>query len=127
MLLSEVKTFIDENILHSEAFDNTDERRQQKAINTAESVLYSYYGNFKPDSNPLPTEAVAYQTIYLLGQDDSIQRTKHGVTYVGFSGVAMNLAQVNRQISPDVIRLLGRKVGSYSVSVSQTRRGLYER
>jgi hypothetical protein len=125
MLFDEVKTYINDYILHSEPFDNADETTQRKAVNNAEAILYSIYKQYNPDTNPLPIEAIAYQAVYLLSKDDSALRAENGATYVGFNGVAMNLAQVNRTVSPDVIRILGRRVGSYSRYIANTYRGMY--
>lgn len=127
MILDDVKAYIDEFILHSAAFDAADETLKRKAVNNAESVLYSTYTRYNPDKNPLPVEAVAYQTIYLLEKDDSDRRIDNGATYVGFNGVALTYTQKQRTISPDVIRILGRRTGRYSVSVSETNRGMYDR
>ncbi|MDF2010200.1 hypothetical protein [Priestia megaterium] len=122
MIFDEVKEYVDSMILHSESFDSVDEKIQRKAINNAEALLYSFYKRYNPDKNPLPVEAVAYQAIYMLNKDDSDLRAEKGVTYIGFNGVAMNLAKQQRTISPDVIRILGRRVGSYTVTVAQTNR-----
>lgn len=124
-MFDEVKSYIQENILYSGAFDEADETIQRKAVNHAEKILYSYYKRFDAETNPLPVEAIAYQTLFMLSKDDSIQRAEQGVTYVSFNGVAMNLSQINRTISPDVIRLLGRKVGRYGLSISETNKGMY--
>jgi len=122
MLFDDVKSYVDSMILYSDGFDSVDEKVQRKAVNNAESILYSVYKRYNPDKNPLPVEAVAYQAVYMLTKDDSELRAERGVTYVGFNGVAMNLASKQRVIAPDVIRILGRRVGSYSVTVSQTNR-----
>jgi hypothetical protein len=125
MLLEDVKAYIAENILHSDSFDSAAEPLQRKAVKNAEAILYSVYPRYKPSENPLPVDAVAYQTIYLLAKDDSDLRADRGATYVGFNGVAMNFAQSNRTVSPDVVRILGRRTGSYNLNVSHTRRDIY--
>lgn len=123
MLFEDVKSYISDFILHSDAFDAVDETKQRKAVNNAEKVLLSIYKRYN-DKNPLPVEAIAYQAIYLLAKDDSDLRADRGATYVGFNGVAMNIAQAYRQVSPDVVRILGRRTGSYVRYVSDTNRGI---
>ena len=125
MLFDDVKAYIDANILYTEPFDSSTEVIQKKAINNAESILYSIYKRFSPETNPLPVDAIAYQAIYLLGKDDSDVRADNGATSIGFNGVSISFASKQRMVAPDVIRILGRRVGSYSVSMADTNRGIY--
>lgn len=124
-MFEDVKAFIDESVLHSGPFDGVAETVQRKAVKNAESILYSLYGRFNAETNPLPADAVAYQSLYLLAKDDSDLRADRGASYVGFNGVAMNFTQSNRQVAPDVIRILGRRTGSYALSVADTNKGMY--
>lgn len=123
MLYENVKMFIDENVLHSESFDTAPVTTQKKAINNAEKILLSIYKRFN-EQNPLPIDAIAYQAIYLLVKDDSDLRGDRGATYVGYNGVAINISQTYRSVAPDVIRILGRRTGSYARYVSDTNRGV---
>lgn len=123
MLYENVKAYINEFVLHSDAFDSATTDKQRKAINNAEAVLLSIYKRYGKH-NPLPVEAVAYQAIYMLTKDDSALRADKGASSISFNGVAMSFAQVNRTVAPDVVRILGRRVGSYSVNVSDTNRGV---
>jgi hypothetical protein len=125
MLFDDVKAYINENILHSEEFDSADETKQRKAVNNAEKLLYSLYKRYNPDTNPLPIEAIAYQAVYLLRKDDSTLRAEAGSTYVGFRGVSLNFSKIDRTLAPEVIRILGRRIGSYSRNVADTYRGMY--
>lgn len=124
LLFEDVKNYIDENILHSEPFDNAPEAKQRKAVNNAEKLLYSFYKRFNATKNPLPIEAIAHQTVYLLYKDDSALRAETGATSIAFNGVSLSYAQGYKNISPDVIQLLGRRTGSYGLSVSDTHRGM---
>lgn len=125
MLFDDVKAYINENILHSEEFDNADETKQRKAVNNAEKLLYSLYKRYNPNTNPLPIEAIAYQAVYLLRKDDSTIRAENGTTSVSIDGIGLTYAQVNRTVSPDVIRILGRRIGIYTRYVDNTYRGMY--
>lgn len=126
MMFEEVKSYVDNYILHSASFETATEKVQRKAANNAEAVLYSMYSRFKPDHNPLPIEAIAHQAVFMLSKDDSALRADNGVSSVGFNGVAISFASTQRMIAPDVIRILGRRVGSYSVNVDDTNRGVYD-
>lgn len=123
MLFEDVKAYIDNFILHSAPFDDAGETLQRKAVNNAEHVLKSVYPRFN-DKNPLPIEVIAYQTIFMLAKDDSELRAERGTSYVGFNGVAMNLSQTYRTVAPDVIRILGRRTGSYVRYIYNTNRGI---
>lgn len=127
MVFDEVKAYIEENILHTAGFEALEEKIQRKAVNNAENVLYSIYARYDSETKPLPIEAIAYQALFILAKDDSEQRADNGATYLGFNGVALTYAQKQRTVSPDVVRILGRKVGSYSVTVPETHRGMYDR
>lgn len=124
MVFSEVKNYIDEEILYTAPFDNVDEKLQKKAVKNASAVLYSIYTRFSPERKPLPIEAIAYQSIHMLAKDDSARRIDDGASYIGFNGVALTYSQRNRQISPEVIRILGRRIGSYSLTVHDTRKDI---
>ncbi|MBE7117261.1 hypothetical protein FT641_27195 [Bacillus paranthracis] len=114
----EVQSFIDENILHSDVFDAADVNKKRKAVKNAENVLRNFYGS----SRQLPVEAIANQTIWLLQIDDSIRRAEQGVTNVNVMGISISMAQIDRSISPQVIKLLGRRIGRYGLEVQDTYR-----
>lgn len=121
-LLEDVKSFIETNILHSSLWDSSDAKRQEKAVNNASLNLYNYYGKYDEINRPIPVEAIAYQTLWLLKIDDSIQRAGQGVTYVNVSGMGINLAQIDRSIAPEVLRMLGRRTGRYQLNIEDTFR-----
>lgn len=121
-VLEEVQSYIDENILHSDVFDAADENKKRKAVKNAENALYNYYRQFNPEENPIQIAAVAYQTIWLLQIDDSVRRAEQGVTNVNVMGISISMLQIDRSISPQVIRMLGRRVGRYGLEIQDTYR-----
>jgi len=117
-MFEEVKSFIETNILHSTLFDSADTARQQKAVNNALANLRNYYG----ESKELPSEAIAYQTLWLLSIDDSIQRAGQGVTSVSVAGMSISMLNIDRSIAPEVLRMLGRRIGRYDTQIEDTFR-----
>lgn len=121
-VFEDVQSYIDENILHSDVFDAADVNKKQKAVKNAENVLYSYYRQFNPEENPIQIAAVAYQTIWLLQIDDSVRRAEQGITNVNVMGISISMLQIDRSISPQVLRMLGRRVGRYDLEIQDTYR-----
>ncbi len=121
-VFEDVQSFIDTNILHSDVFDAADVKKKQKAVKNAENALYNYYGRFNPETKPLSIDVVAYQTIWLLQIDDSVRRAEQGVTNVNVMGISISMLSIDRSISPQVLRILGRRVGRYGLEVQDTYR-----
>lgn len=117
-MFQDVKEFIEKNILHSSLWDSADAVRQEKAVNNAFTVLRNYYGEHKE----IPSEAIAYQSLWLLSIDDSIQRAGQGVTSVSVAGMSISLLNIDRSIAPEVLRLLGRRIGRYELPIEDTFR-----
>lgn len=125
MLFEDVKAYIGENVFHTASFDKADEAKQRKAVKNAEAVLYMLYKNYKPETNPLPLEAVAYQTIWIMSKDANILKADLGLTSVSIDGMQQAFSSVDRTVAPEVKRILKKRVGSYSLAVSDTRRDMY--
>lgn len=117
-MLTEVKDFITENVFYSELFDSLDEVKEKKVINNAYYSLRRFYGSKKEIS----VEAIALQTIWLLQIDDTIRRSEQGITSISVNGISVTLSEKDRSISPEVIRLLGRRVGRYVIDIDDTFR-----
>jgi hypothetical protein len=117
-MFEEVKAFIEANILHSQLWDVADESTQRKAVNNALMNLHTYYGESK-EFTALP---VALQVMWLLQIDDTIKRAGQGVTSISVGGMSISISQMDRTISPDVLRQLGRKIGRYDSRIEDTYR-----
>jgi hypothetical protein len=111
--LNDAKSYISTYVLLSDAWDSVDDATKQKALNQAERQLYSYYKRFKESENPLPLEAICEQALWILRMDDVILRSDAGVSHTQVSSIGVSVSKVDRRIAPEVINLLGRKVGSY--------------
>lgn len=122
-----VKAYIDKTIFHSEAFDKLEKDKKVKAVTNAEKLLYLMYKQYKPEDNPLPVEAIAYQTVWILEQDDAIRKMQMGLASQSIEGMTQSFAQKDVTISPIVKRILKKRVGSYNLMATDTHRGLYRR
>lgn len=126
-----VNDYINENILHSKAWDSAEDTVRAKAVNNAEKILRRVFPEYS--SNEIHTEDLAYQALWLLRLDDSLQRAEQGVTTISVEGIMVNLSDMDRTIAPIILRAKGidptnpralvkRRVGSYSVSLEDTKR-----
>jgi hypothetical protein len=121
-VFDDVKAYIEQNIFDTELWDSLDETKQRKAVNQAEQMLYRIYPRYSPTENPLPIDAIAYQTLWVIAIDDSIKRAEQGVNSIIVSGININLLQKDRSVAPEVLRILGRRVGRYGLRVEDTFR-----
>ena len=110
-LYEEVKAYITESILKNEVFVKATEEEQNRSIKEAEHQLKSFYGK----KIELPTEALAYQSLWLLRIDDSIQRAEQGVTSISLNGIAISTSSPRPIMAPEVIQILGRRVGRFLI------------
>ncbi|MBC9785102.1 hypothetical protein H1S01_11345 [Heliobacterium chlorum] len=99
-------------ILHNEEWNTADPSMKKRALEQAETQLYRYFRSFSPATRPLPDEAVFEQAIWLLRMDDSVRKTQQGVRSVGVGGIQISSDAV-KPICPEVVILLGRRVGRY--------------
>ncbi|MFD9628673.1 hypothetical protein [Peribacillus muralis] len=111
----EAVTYFEEEVLHNTQWVDADESTRKRALKNAENELYITFKRYKVDKNPLPKEAIFEQTLWLLRKDDTILRAEQGVTNVNLSGaIQMSLSGSSPKISPNVVRILGRKRGRYA-------------
>lgn len=127
MVYEKVKNYIDESIFHSQNFDKLEDLQKQKAVKNAESLLYLMYKSYNPDDKPLPISAIAYQTIWIAGKNSAILQAEMGIASQSIEGMTQTFQQMDRTVAPEVKRILKKRVGSYSLSVPQTNRGVYFR
>lgn len=125
MMFDDVKTYISENIYHSAPFENLTEDKQRKAVNQAEKILYAAFKGYHPERKQLPVDAVSYQVLWLIAKDASIQKAELGLASQSIDGMSQSFIAMDRTIAPEVKRILSKRVGSYGLTVSQTRRGVY--
>lgn len=93
----------------------TDDSLKKRSLNHASKTLYRLYG-YKYDevTNPIPDEAIFEQALWILKLDDSLRKSEQGVKSIMVDGIQVVLARINRTIAPQVIHILGRKIGRSS-------------
>lgn len=100
--LDQANEYVDEYILHSESWDEADEKHRQKALNNAEQVLYRYFSRSYNLDDPtawLPWKAVVEQAIWMLRMNDAVLQAEQGVMQVSADGVSV----LTRGIAADSI------------------------
>ena len=109
-------------MLHNAEWVGADQDRKQRALNNAGNQLYRIYRNSYDATKPLPDEAVYEQAIWLLRIDDSIRKAEQGVSSVSVSGISISVQKINLSVAPEVLSILGRRVGR---TVNDTRTGYH--
>ena len=106
-------------VLHNAEWVDADAGRKQRALNNAGNQLYRMYRySYNETTKPLPDEAVYEQALWLLRIDDSIRKAEQGVSSISVSGISIGVQKVNLSVAPEVINILGRRVGR---TVNDTR------
>ncbi|MBC9785507.1 hypothetical protein H1S01_13450 [Heliobacterium chlorum] len=102
-----------ENVLHNEEWFTTEEATRQRALNCAEAQLYRAFRNYQRIDRPLPKDALFEQALWLIRMDETIRKSQQGIKSVSVSGLSITMDKINR-ISPEVIAILGCRVGRYA-------------
>jgi hypothetical protein len=118
--VEDADVYFNEYVLHNDEWVNADYSLKQRAVNSAMKQLYRHYTSYNQETRPIPDEAVFEQALWVLRIDDSFRRAEMGVTAINVAGISINMANVNRSLSPQVIAILGRKVGRYQERVNWT-------
>ncbi|WP_050632340.1 hypothetical protein [Bacillus andreraoultii] len=98
--------YFSEQVLHNDAWVNADNDSKQRALNNAVNMLSRQYKN-----REIPDEAVFEQAIWLLKISEARKQAEQGVVSYSIDGISVSLSQIDRSISPNVIQILGRRVG----------------
>lgn len=128
--VGQVTAYIDENVLHSQLFDNASKTVRSKAVNQAQKMLTRYLDVYE-EEYPVPVEDVAEQVIWLLKMDDTMQRVEMGATSISVDGISISFEKKDRSLAPAVMAKYGktetkkRRVGRYFSPKRDTYRGLY--
>lgn len=109
--MEEYIEFIINSIVHNEEFLTAPEEKRLAAIKQAERQLRDYYGKKKE----ITVEAICLQAIWILRIDDTMKRAEQGVTSISVNGISISIGNNRNHISPEVIQLLGRRFGVYSL------------
>lgn len=98
--------YFTESVLHNDAWVNADNDSKQRALNNAANILSRQYPN-----RSILDEAVFEQAIWLLKISEARKQAEQGVVSYSIDGISVTLSQIDRSISPNVIQLLGRRIG----------------
>lgn len=98
--------YFSESVLHNDAWVNADNDSKQRALNNASNILSRQYRN-----RTIPDEAVFEQAIWLLKISEARKQSEQGVVSYSIDGISVSLSQIDRTIAPNVIQILGRRVG----------------
>lgn len=110
----EAVSYIENEVLHNQAWLDADTAKRSRALKNAENELYENFRQYKSETKPLPSKAIFEQALWLLRKDDTILRAEQGVTNINLSGaVQMSVSGNTPKISPIVIKMLGRRRGRY--------------
>lgn len=109
--LNSANDYFANEVLHADEWNEADTTTRQKALKNAENQLYRIYKNYNPDTKPLPEIAIYEQALWLLRIDDAIRRAELGVTSVSVGGINISVSRVNLAVSPEVVSIIGRRIG----------------
>lgn len=117
----EVYDYIDENILHSDPYDEADDKKKSKAVNQAVNTLEDHVDD-------VTLQDVAEQVVFLFKIDSSLQRAELGVNFFTVDGVQMTIQNKDRTLAPSIMKrheitnTASRRVGSYAMGLYHTFR-----
>ena len=126
--LESVTLYINDNVYHSQAFDNADERLRYKAINNAKNQLVANLSRFYKSVEDIPVADIAEQAVWLMRVNDLMLNAEQGATSIALGGINIKFSEVNRTIAPSVLQRHGmsggviRRVGRYQVLGQDTNR-----
>ena len=116
--ITDADTYFTSFVLHNSEWVDADLGRKQLALNNAANQLYRIYRSYDETTKPLPDEAVFEQALWLLRIDDTIRKAEQGVASIYVSGISISVQKVNLSVAPEVLNILGRRVGR---TVNNTR------
>ncbi|ELU5588596.1 hypothetical protein SCB17_003119 [Clostridium perfringens] len=128
--LKTLNSFIENEILHSEVWDNAPDRVKNKAINNATRNLHRLLPKQYPANTEIPVEDLAEQCIWMLKIDDMVQRTELGAKYINIDGISISYSTKDRSLCPFLMQKFNlsenwnarRKVGRYATFMEDTCR-----
>ncbi|MGE6629606.1 hypothetical protein [Bacillus sp. NPDC077027] len=127
-MVEAVTAFMNENVLHSKLYDQSDDVTKLKVVNQASNTLVKYMPDVYSSVEEIPLDELSEQVLWLLKMDDSMQRAEMGAIMITVDGVTIQLRDMDRTISPKILSLHGRtstrkrKVASYAVPLQDTNR-----
>jgi hypothetical protein len=113
--LTDAKSYFDTEVLHSGAWDEADDATRQKALNNAERILYRHFSKSYDINNSekwMPAEAIYEQALWMLRQDDTIQKAELGQAGVSVSGISVQMRGKADYIAPEARRIIAQDLGT---------------
>ena len=104
--LESADKYFSESVLYNDAWTTADIETKNRALNNSAQVLARRYGR-----RAIPVEAFYEQALWLLKISKARSQSEQGVTSYSIDGISVTLSQIDRSIAPNVIDILGRKVG----------------
>lgn len=96
-----VQEFIDQNIFHSEVWDELLEQQKEKAVNNASLILKTHLPQLFAEE--IPVHDLVDQVLWILKKDDTMQRAEMGVTSMSVEGLSVSFDQKERPIAPSIV------------------------
>lgn len=125
--LATVQEFIEQNIFHSEVWDELSDQQKKKAVNNASLILKTHLPQLFADN--IPTHDLVDQVLWILKKDDTMQRAEMGITSLSVEGMSVSFDQKDRPIAPSIVARYNlesngrrRRVAPYVVSRQDTSR-----
>lgn len=105
--------YFDEFVLNNDAWKKADESLRKRALNNASRILSRHYPR-----RIISEEAIFEQAVWIMKISEARKQSAQGVVSYSIDGISVTLSQIDRSISPEVISILGRRVGQ-SLSTRQ--------
>ena len=111
--LEDAKAYFETEVLHSGPWDEVDDATRQKALNNAERILYRYFSSYDIDdeSNRMPAEAVYEQALWMLRQDEAVQKAEMGLAGTSVAGISVQMRGKADYIAPEARRIIAADKG----------------
>ena len=116
-----VSQYIEDTVIQSFVWDNSDIKLRKKAVRRAELTLRSLLGDVFGTEH-IPVEILGEQAVWILKLDDTIERAELGMKNVWVDGTMITVSDKDNSICPLVFKMLGipvtnkgkrRRVGTY--------------
>ena len=118
IILTDADTYFNTYVLNNDEWVNAATDKKNRALQQAQAQLYSIYQKYSLDATTnkplLPDKAVFEQALWLLRIDDSIRRSEQGVRAISVNGITITLDKAYKTVAPEVIEILGRRIGRYT-------------
>lgn len=128
--LVEVSKYVNNYVLQSYIWDNSDVKVRTKAINRAKLTINTLLADVFINRE-IPIHILGEQAMWVMKLDDTIERAELGMKNVWVDGTMITVNERDNSICPLVYKLLGisttakgtrRKTGSYNHPVGGTGR-----